>query len=196
MNGIDLKKEIIEIAKRTGSRDWCPGTSGNISAYDPDGSMVYIKASGRSMSEISENDILTLDLEGNILEGEGKPSKEVNFHLGIYKARKDAKGVLHTHPPYATAFATAREEFPLVAATAKIILRKIPSVCYYPPGSTELASGVVECFKDETVNVAICEAHGIVAIGKDLHQAYYINDWVEDAAKLAFLTRVLKKNKL
>lgn len=192
LNSKELKKELIEIARRAGNREWCPGTSGNISILDQNKSLIYIKASGKSMSDVVEKDIISVDLNGNVVEGEGKPSKEIGFHLGLINAREDIKAVLHTHPPYSTAFATAEETFPMVTVTAQIILKKVPWVCYYPPGSHELADDVKSGFLDKTVKAVVCKAHGVVAGGSDLHQAYYINDWVEDAAKVAFLTRMIE----
>jgi len=189
----DLKASLIKVSKLAGSRGWCPGTSGNISVLNPDTGEVYIKISGRSMSDLKPTDILTLNLDGKVIDGSGRPSKEVNFHLGIYKKRKDVKAVLHTHPPYATAYATAGKPLPMVTATAKLILKKVPIVDYAPPGSKELADLVVSKFEDPDVRSVIMKNHGVVSVGADIYRALYVTEWVENEAETAFLSSIIKR---
>ncbi len=193
MDAAQLKKGLVAVSRLTGSRGWCPGTSGNSSVFNPETKLVYIKGTGKSMTEMDEADILTIDLDGRVLEGEGRPSKEVNFHVGLYKARPDAQAVLHVHPPYATALGTAGKVFPLATATAKAIVKKAPLVGYYPPGSMELAQDVLEAFKDPEVKAAILRAHGVVAVGKTIYDAYHMTEWVEDAVKVTFLSTLMKR---
>jgi len=160
---------------------------------NPDTGEVYIKISGRSMSDLKPTDILTLNLDGKVIDGSGRPSKEVNFHLGIYKKRKDVKAVLHTHPPYATAYATAGKPLPMVTATAKLILKKVPIVDYAPPGSKELAELVVSKFEDPDVCSVIMKNHGVVSVGADIYRALYVTEWVENEAETAFLYSIIKR---
>jgi len=193
MGAEDLKNDLIKVSRWCGSREWCPGTSGNVSALNPDRGEVYIKGSGASMLDLEPKDILTLDLEGNVIQGEGRPSKEVNFHLGIYKARGNVKAVLHTHSPFATAYAAAGKEIPQVTATAQLTLKKVPLVEYAPPGSPELAGYVIGGFKDPTVQALLLKNHGVVTIGDTVYRAYHINEWIEEAAKVALLSSVIKR---
>jgi len=188
----DLKSDLIKVSRWAGGRGWCPGTSGNMSVFDPERREVHIKESGKSMANLKRGDVLTIDLDGNIIDGEGQPSKEVNFHLGIYKSRKNTGAVLHTHPPFAMAFATAGREIPRMVATAKLILKKIPLVEYAPPGSIELANSITKEFEDSEVQCVLLEGHGVVSIGENAYGAYHITEWVEDAARAAFLTLVIK----
>lgn len=191
-----LKKELKAVSRKCGARDWCPGTSGNVSVRIPGTEKVLIKITGRSMAEAEDRDFILLDLDGKILEGregEGRPSKEVNFHLGIYRAREDVGAVLHTHPPFATAQGTATGSFPMLGATAKL-LKRVPVLEYYPPGSRELAEEVVRTFKeDPSIRVVVLKAHGVVAAAPNVREAYYLTDWVEDAAKVAFLVALIRR---
>jgi L-fuculose-phosphate aldolase len=156
---------------------------------------VYIKRSGSSMMDLEMGNVLTLDLDGNVIQGEGSPSKEVNFHLGIYKSRKEVGAVLHVHPPFATAFATSGIELPIITVPAKIVLKKIPTIEYIPPGTVELAKRVVESFKDTKVCSLLLKGHGLISIGKGIDEAYHIAEWTENAAHLVFLTSVLRNLK-
>jgi L-fuculose-phosphate aldolase len=191
-NENQLKREIVNISQRCGAQGWCPGTVGNISVLDSKSEKVYIKRSGADLNRLKLKDILTLDLDGNVLKGEGKPSIETSFHLGIYKVRKDARAVFHVHPPFATAYAVAGMKIPMVTEAAKIVLIDVPLLQHAPPGSIELATTVADAFKDLQVKAVLLREHGIVAIGETLENAYHTTALVEDTAKVAFLSLILK----
>lgn len=158
----------MNVSLRCGSQGWCLGTLGNISALNKSERRVYIKALGADMNKLTLGDILTLDLEGSLLEGEGKPSIEANFHLGIYGVRREVTAVLHVHPPFATAYATAGEKIPLVTEAAKIVLGDVPLLQHAPSGSPELATNVINGFKDSRVKAVLLREHGIVSVGDTL----------------------------
>ena len=145
------------------------------------------------MNRLKLKDILTVDLNGNILKGDGKPSMEMTFHLGIYKVRKDAGAVIHVHSPFATAYAVAGIKIPMVTEAAKLILIDVPLLPNAAPGSTELAAMVVDGFKDLQVKAVVLGEHGIVAIGGTLENAYHTASLVEDTAKVALLSSLLKR---
>lgn len=188
-----VKKDVVDISHRCGAQGWCPGTLGNISLLDPEPERVYIKRSRADLSRLRLEDVLVLDLDGNVLKGEGKPSIETNFHLGIYKVRKDARAVFHVHPPFATAYAVAGIKLPMVTEAAKIILVYVPLLPSAPPGSLELATRVRDGFKDPKVRAVLLREHGIVTIGENLESAYHTASLVEDTAKIALLSSLIKK---
>ena len=98
MNDITMyKEEVVRIARAAYDRGLVPGSSGNLSMRLPGKDLVLIKASGVSFRDMSIEDVIVVDLEGNIVEGDKKPSKEIRFHLGIYRVRPDVGAVLHTH---------------------------------------------------------------------------------------------------
>lgn len=180
-----LKEECIEISQEAYRRGLISASGGNISARLPGSTKVIIKRTGASFRNLKLSDIITIDLEGNILEGQGKPSKEVNLHLGIYKVRADINAVFHSHSIAATAFATAGKEVPLVTVQGLKILGKCPLVGYGPPGSMELAEKTKEIFKDKTLKVAVLQSHGATAVGRDLEEAYNYADLLEATAQIA-----------
>ena len=187
-----LKREIVNISQRCGAQGWCPGTVGNISVLNSKSEKVYIKRSGADLNRLKLKDILTLDLNGNVLKGEGKPSIETGFHLGIYKVRKDARAVFHVHPPFATAYAVAGMKIPMATEAAKIVLIDVPLLPHAQPGSIELATRVADGFKDLQVKAVLLREHGVVAVGETLENAYHTAALVEDTAKVAFLSSLLK----
>jgi len=188
----DLKKQMIEIARRAGSRRWCPGISGNISVIDSTQQRIYIKATRTDMKNLETKDVMVLDLDGRVLEGEGKPSTEEKIHLCIYKLRNDVKAVLHVHSPYATAYATAGKKIPLLTDAARMELGDVPLLEYAVGGSVESAENVSRAFKDPKMKAVLLREHGTLSVGETLEKAYYIADWVEDAAKVAFLSSLIK----
>lgn len=190
---VRLKREIVEISQRCGAQGWCPGTLGNISLFDFESKRVYIKRSGTDLNRLELEDVLSLDLNGNVINGKGKPSIETNFHLGIYKVREEVRAVFHVHPPFATAYAVAGIKIPMITEAAKIILVETPLVPSAPPGSTELAITVTDCFKNLRIKAALLKEHGVVAIGETLENAYHITSLVEDTAKVALLSSLIKR---
>jgi L-fuculose-phosphate aldolase len=188
-----VKKDIVDISQRCGAQGWCPGTLGNISLFNSKSKKVYIKRSGADLNRLKLEDILTLDLDGKVLKGQGKPSKEMGFHLGIYKVRQDARAILHVHPPFATAYAVAGKKMPMVTEAAKIILVDVPLLPSAPPGSIELATRVTDGFKDSRVKAILLGKHGVVTIGENLENAYCTTSLVEDTAKIALLSSLIKK---
>ncbi|SMB90551.1 L-fuculose-phosphate aldolase [Thermanaeromonas toyohensis ToBE] len=189
----ELKDELIEVTRKLYDRGLSSGTSGNTSARLPGmPDKVLIKASGRSFGEVGEKDFLVVNLDGEVLEGEGKPSKEIRFHLGIYRVRPEVNAVIHGHSPYATAYVTAFGGLPVVTAAAEMGLRRVAVVDFAPPGSEELAHLVIETFRDPEVKAAVLTRHGFVTVGENIRKAYYLADVLEDNAKVACLLQSLK----
>jgi len=139
-----------------------------------------------------ESSVVVIDPDGNQIDGIRKPSMEFRFHLGIYKVRHDVGAVLHAHPPYATSYAVANQELPMVSGPGRFILKKVPLLAFAPPGSHELAEMVTTAFSDRAVLSALLSGHGVVAVGADMYEAFKYLDWTEDAAQIAFLSRSLR----
>jgi ribulose-5-phosphate 4-epimerase/fuculose-1-phosphate aldolase len=166
------------------TKGWSPGSSANISVRVPGTNHVCIKSTGASMTFGAmdpESSVVVIDLDGSQVDGVRKPSMEFRFHLGIYNVRPDVGAVLHAHSPYATAYAVANQELPMVSAPARLILKKVPLLAYAPPGSQELANIVTRTFSDRTVLSALLGGHGVVAVGADIYEAFKYVDWTEDA---------------
>jgi len=188
-----MKRDVVKISYRCGLQGWCPGTLGNISLFSSKSKRVYIKRSGADLNTLELDDVLSLDLDGNVLDGIGEPSKELGFHLGIYKNREDVIAVFHVHPSYVTAYAVAGKRLPMVTEAAKIVLVDVPLIGSAPPGSNELATKVIDGFKDPNVKAVLIKDHGLVAVGENLNSAYHVVSLVEDTAKIAFLSSLIRK---
>jgi len=193
-----LKTELCRMMQLISTRGWSPGSSANISARIAGTNRVCIKSSGTSMAFSSldpESSVVVIDLDGRVIEGKRKPSMESRFHLGIYRERPDVGAVLHAHPPYATSYAVANLELPMVSGPARFILKKVPLLAFAPSGSAELAEIVTRGFSERGVSSALLSGHGIVAVGRDMYEAFKYADWTEDAAQIALLSSLLKQNR-
>jgi len=177
------------------TKGWSPGSSANMSVRVLRTNHVCIKSTGTSMAFGAmdpESSVVVIDLDENQVDGVRKPSMEFRFHLGIYKVRPDVGAVLHAHSPYATAFAVANRELPMVSAPGRLMLKKVPLLAFAPPGSHELAEIVTTAFSDRTILSALLSGHGVVAVGADVYEAFKYLDWTEDAAQIAFLSSSLR----
>jgi len=187
-----IKMAILRVGQRLAERGWCMGSSGNISALMQNTGHIYIKATGRSMGSLRSSDLLLVDMDGKVIKGSGRPSEEIGLHRGIYRVRADVGGVIHTHSPFATAYAVAGLKIPMLTAPASYLLKEVPLIPFAPPGSKKLAAWVAKAFSHNHVRAALLERHGVVATGRDIDEAYDAAEWVEDAAKVAALASWIK----
>jgi len=188
-------KEIIDVSHYIYSKNLVPGKSGNISVrFQENGfQKVAITRSGIAKKNVDEEDVVIIDIDGNVLEGNKKPSSETFMHLGIYKNRDDINGIVHGHPPYTTGFSMSDKPLKRLEGFGEIKNPIIPSVKYSKPGSEELAKDTSEMMRNE--DVVILKNHGLVAAGVNLDEAATLAEFIEDSAKTQFISHVLNLKK-
>lgn len=178
--------EIIDVSNEIYNKGLVSGKSGNISARF--GNVVAITPTLKSLSDLCEEDIVLVDMDGNILT-KGKPSSEVNMHLEIYKKRSDVNAIVHTHSPYATGFAFSDKRLKRLEGFGPITTPYLQSIEYKKPGSDELAKGASEGIGDE--DVLILKNHGVICVSDSLKEAMLLAVFVEETAKTQFITLML-----
>jgi L-fuculose-phosphate aldolase len=187
-----LRREMVAFSRNIYERRLSSGICGNISVRVPGNKdLILIKASGQSFMDVNEHDFLLVDMEGNIHDGDGKPSIELDFHTGIYQERSEVGAIIHGHASYAIAMGTVMKKLQVVTVDAEVGLKEVGIIEYAPAGSKELASAVTDVFKNEKINAALMRRHGFIAVGSNLKQAYYLADTLEEYAKTAYLMEVL-----
>ncbi|MDR1320009.1 MAG: class II aldolase/adducin family protein [Gracilibacteraceae bacterium] len=186
----EIRAELARYSRLAYARGLSSGVSGNLSARVPGTETALIKKTGVCFAEADPADFILVDLQGRPLE-DGRPSKEVRFHCGIYRARPEIGGICHGHSAYATAYATARGDLPPVTAASQGLLKEIGVVGVAPSGSEALADMVVAVFRGSAVVACVLQTHGFVTAGADLSKAYYAADVLEDNAKVAWLMAAL-----
>lgn len=177
---------IINISKEIYDKGLVSGKAGNISARF--GNVVAITPTLKSLSNLSEEDIVMVDMNGNVLT-KGKPSSEVNMHLEIYKKRSDVKAIVHTHSPYATGFAFSNKKLKRLEGFGTIKNPYLADIEYEKPGTDELAKSASEGLGNE--DVLILKNHGVICVSDDLTEAMLLAVFVEETAKTQFITHML-----
>lgn len=105
---LEEKKELVEYGKKMSTEGLSSGTSGNLSIYLKEEGVVLITPSGIGYFDTKPEDIVAMDLEGNIIEGTRKPSSEWHLHTLFYKNKPEARAVVHTHSKFCTTLSTLR----------------------------------------------------------------------------------------
>ncbi len=183
-----IKREIIEVSQLLYSKNMVTAYEGNVSYCDS--GKVYITPSAVCKGFLTEDMLVAMDMEGNILEGTYKASSEYKMHLDIYRSRTDIRAVVHAHPPYATAFAVANQPIETNAYPEMIVLYdKIPLAAYGTPSTDEVYCGIHEYIKE--YDVILLANHGLVAFGEDVYDAFFKLESVEGIAKVLTLTKLI-----
>jgi L-fuculose-phosphate aldolase len=186
----ELREEVAATAQRTIVSGLVTGTSGNVSARTPDGD-VLITPSGLDYSVLEPEDVVLVDLAGNLLEGELAQSSETPMHTGIYRARPEVGGIVHTHAPYATALACLGWEIPPVHYMLATLSDegRVPLAGYATYGTEELARHCGEAL-GSAHHACLLRNHGTIAVGESVSRAYARTEVLEEMAALYYRTRV------
>ena len=161
-------------------------TSGNISARDPESGNIVIKPSGVRYEDLRPDHFVILNLEGYILEGKLKPSSDTASHLYIYQQRPEVFGVVHTHSPYATAFAALGKPIPVyLTAHADEFGGPIPCGGFALIGGEEIGQVVIDAIGNSPA--VLLKNHGVFTIGKNAEAAVKAAVMVEDVARTTWL---------
>jgi L-ribulose-5-phosphate 4-epimerase len=161
-------------------------TSGNASGRDPDSGLVIIKPSGVLFGDLTPENQVIVDLEGNVVEGTLRPSSDVHAHLYVYRHRPDVMGVVHTHSNYATAFAAIGKPIPVyLTAMADEFGGPIPIGGYAKVGNDEIGREVIRAIGDSPA--ILMKNHGVFALGPTPTAAVKAAVMTEDVARTVWL---------
>ncbi len=173
-------------------------TWGNVSGIDRESGLVVIKPSGVEYDAMKVDDMVVVDLEGNVIEGNLRPSSDTHTHLALYRAWPEIGGIVHTHSTYATAWSQAGIDLPNIGTThADYFHHDIPCTedmtADEVNGQYELETGnvIINRFKGlnpmHTPGVLV-KNHGPFAWGKDPHEAVHNAVVMEQVAKMASIS--------
>lgn len=181
-----LREEVCRLHMELPKNNLVAWTSGNVSARDPESGLVVIKPSGLKYSELRPENMVIVDVEGDIVEGNLKPSSDTASHLYIYRARPDVNGIVHTHSRYATAFAALGKPIPVyLTAQGDEFGGPIPCGGFALIGGEEIGKVVVEAIG--TSPAVLLKNHGVFTVGKNAEAAIKAAVMVEDVAATVWL---------
>ena len=165
---------------------------GSVSARDFESQLVLITPSGMPFSQMKPEDLIIVDLVGKVIDGILKPSLDAIFHLAIYRTRDDVGGVIHTHSPYATAFACLGEPIqPLIMSIVLMVGGSVDVAPFAFPGTRELGESVEKGLGKK--NAVLMEQHGVLCVGKNLKRALSVAGTVENVAHIQAISSRLGK---
>ena len=179
-------------------------TWGNVSSIDREKELIVIKPSGVSYDVMTANDMVVVNMQGKVVEGNLKPSSDLATHIELYKAFKDIYGVVHTHSTYAVSFAQAGRDIPAYGTThADAFYGDVPCARKLSKeeieDSYEMNTGkvIIECFKDKDYNAipaVLVKNHGPFTWGKSPEKAVENAITLEEVAKMASITESLNSS--
>ena len=185
-----LRNEVYKMNMELPKNNLVTWTSGNVSGRDSETGYVIIKPSGISYDLLSPENLVIIDLQGNIIEGDLMPSVDTDSHLYIYRHRDDVGGVVHTHSPYATAFAILGRPIPVyLTAMADEFGCSVPVSDYARIGGDEIGKEIVE--KIGMSPAILVKNHGVFTIGTTPLSAVKAAVMLEDIAKTVHLALLL-----
>lgn len=188
----ELRLLICDIGRNLFNKDFIAANDGNISARLSE-TEVLASPTGVSKGYLQPHMLVKVNLQGEILEAaEGyRPSTEVKMHLRIYNELPEMNGVVHAHPPYATAFAIKGEPLDKMMMPESVIaMGDIPLAAYGTPSTEEIPDSLIPFLGKKTA--VLLESHGALTWGKDVMSAYMNMERLEYTAKLTFITRMIK----
>ncbi|WP_010517662.1 L-ribulose-5-phosphate 4-epimerase [Croceivirga radicis] len=195
-----LKEECYEANMELNALGLVIYTFGNVSAVDTDKAVFAIKPSGVPYETLQPNDMVIVDYDNTIVEGELRPSSDTKTHSFLYKNWPEIGGVAHTHAMYSVSWAQAQQDIPIFGTThADHLTHDIPCAA---PMADDLIAGnyehntgiqIVDCFNErqldyKEVEMILIGNHGPFAWGKNASKAVYNTKVLETVAQMAYLT--------
>lgn len=183
-----LREEVARLHQELPRNGLVAWTSGNLSGRDPDSGLIVIKPSGLRYEELTPESMVVVDEEANVIEGHYNPSSDTASHCYIYREMTDVGGVVHTHSPYATAWAAVGREIPcFLTAMADEFGGPIPCGGFAPIGGEEIGREVVRTLRGQESPAVVMQNHGVFAVGKSPLEAIKAAVMCEDVARTSFL---------
>lgn len=179
----EMRQAVCDWSKQSYAEKLFAGTSGNLSVYDKEQDVMVITPTSVPYETITPEDMVVLGLDGEILEGKYRPSSEWRMHAAVYEAKPEIGAIIHTHSPYATAFAVNNKGIPTILIEMVPFLGgDVPLAKFAVPGTRAVGDEAVKVLAERTG--CLLANHGVLAIGASLEQAHIRAVYIEDAAKI------------
>jgi L-fuculose-phosphate aldolase len=182
-----LKEDIVRVCRMLHRKNYLAATDGNVSVRL--GDQVLTTPSGINKGLMEAYQVITVDLEGRVLAGEGTPTSEIRMHLLAYELRPEVSAVVHAHLPYATACTLAGVSLlePILPEVV-ITLGGIPTAPYATPGSEAVAEAIRDFIGE--YDAILLSRHGAMTVGRDVTDAYNKMEKLEHTARVMLAARL------
>lgn len=184
-----VRERVLDVARELNERGLVEGSSGNVSARVDD-DRVCLTPSSILYDDMVVDDLVVVDLDGLVVEGDRSPTSEKALHLACYRAYPELGGVIHSHAVFATMFAVARQPIPAAIEEVAVYVGGDVPVCEYTmTGTDELGEVVAKNLADR--GAALLANHGMVTVGSTVEKAFHNAALVERTAKIVWGARML-----
>lgn len=183
------RKKIVEFGRKLVDSGLTKGTGGNLSIYNPEEELMAISPSGIAYYDIRLEDIVVMDLEGNIVEGKREPSSEYEMHKIFYKKRDDIFAVVHCHSIYSTTISILREDLPASHYMIALAGKNVRCADYATYGTQELADNAFEAMEDRYG--VILANHGLLTGADCIENAFNTAEELEYVAETYYRAKTI-----
>ena len=185
----ELKEYVRRCALEADHAGLCKHRSGNFSVRDAASGLICITPTGMERETMTINDIVVIDMDGHTVESlnRRKPTSELMMHTAIYRSRSDVHAIVHTHSRAATSFAVMNKPIPAIVYELSILECKegyVPVAPYGRPGTRAAAENVLAPLAIS--DVALMQAHGVVAVAENPKEALLKASYVEELADIYY----------
>jgi L-ribulose-5-phosphate 4-epimerase len=180
----EQRRRVVETGLEALRRGIVHGTAGNFSERDRETGLIAISPSGIPYPEITIEDVVVVDLDGNVIEGRRRPSSETPMHTMIMRQFDHVDAIVHTHSHYATVVSTIRPYLPpVLTETCVVVGGRVPVTRYGLTALDDIGQSVVEVMTPAS-RAVIMRNHGLITFGKTFAQALTYSMLVEEAAEV------------
>ncbi|MDA1761306.1 L-fuculose-phosphate aldolase [Bacillus cereus] len=188
------REEIVAYGKKMISSGLTKGTGGNISIFNREQGLIAISPSGLEYYGTKPEDVVIVNLDGEVVEGARKPSSELDMHLIYYRNREDINALVHTHSPYAKTIATLGWELPAVSYLIAFAGPNVRCAPYETFGTKQLAEAAFEGMIDR--RAVLLANHGLMAGANNIKMAFTVAEEIEFCAQIYYQTKSVGEPKL
>ncbi|MCY4180851.1 MAG: class II aldolase/adducin family protein [Litoreibacter sp.] len=185
------KDALIATAKRCFELRLQTNAGGNLSVRLDSRDAIVIKPSGVGFNECTRDNLQVVHLDGAIEPSEHKPSKDLDFHLDLYRIREGINAIVHCHSPWATGYTSAGMEIPCLTVQTIEKIGRMPLIPLSPVGGPQTEVEISPVFQDPKIRAAVLANHGTVGVGKTLMEAQYLVEIIEETAQIAYVRDTL-----
>lgn len=189
----DKMDALVASARRCFDLGLQTNAGGNLSVRLESRDAIVIKPSGVGFAECSRDNLQVVELSGAVIAGGGglKPSKDLGFHLDLYRIRDDINAIVHCHSPWATGYASAGLEVPCLTVQTMEKIGRMPLIPLSAGGGPQTETEISPVFRDPQIRAAVLANHGTVGVGKTLMAAQYLAEIIEETAHIAYVRDTL-----
>ncbi len=179
-----LREQVVQVGLEALARGVVHGTAGNMSVRDEESGLIAISPSGIPYPLVSPADVVIVTDQGEVVDGDRKPSSETPLHTMVMRARPDVRAIVHTHAHYSTVVSCMRPYLPpILTESCLVVGTRVPVTRYGLTGTPDFGESVVEVLTPES-RAVILKNHGLITFGESFAAALTYSEIVEEAAKV------------